>query len=198
MKSRMIAIALAFAGFLPLAQVQAQPVSAGVERAQQDLRATIDQGVRSGALTDGEARQLYERERALDWQLTQMERDGRLSLPEWHRIRSELEDLRAEVIRKLGNGRRAPAAYAPMPGLQRQQDALRSRIEQGISSGRITRAEARRLEQRELDLERMQARARRDGVITHEERSQLRGQLALLNDDVDRMLSNHRRVHYSH
>lgn len=199
MKSRMIAFAIAASALFSLTPALAQHDYPGANRAQQQIRERIAQGVHSGALTEGEAHQLYQRERALSWRLTSMERDGRLSHDERRHLQAEMNALQAEIDHKLHNrvSERRHGRVA-LPGIDRRQQMVRQRIEDGIASGRITPREAQRLEQREHDVLRLQARAQRDGVVTPEERALLRDQLALLNDEVDRMLGNHRRVGYSH
>jgi hypothetical protein len=63
------------------------------------------------------------------------------------------------------------SAYAQsMYGIDQRQDYQQNRIEQGIQSGQITRSEAYRLEQGERAIDRAQARARADGVVTQNER----------------------------
>lgn len=63
------------------------------------------------------------------------------------------------------------SAYAQsMYGIDQRQDYQQNRIEQGIRSGQITQGEAYRLEQGERAIDRAQARARADGVVTSQER----------------------------
>jgi hypothetical protein len=63
------------------------------------------------------------------------------------------------------------SAYAQsMYGIDQRQDYQQNRIEQGIRSGQITQGEAYRLEQGERAIDRAQARARADGVVTQQER----------------------------
>ena len=57
---------------------------------------------------------------------------------------------------------------------QREQEA---RIRQGIRSGELTRREARRLEAEQLRIRAIEARARRDGVITPFERARIQREL---------------------
>ena len=65
-------------------------------------------------------------------------------------------------------------AYAQsMYGIDQRQDNQQDRIEQGIRSGQITRSEAARLEQGERAIDRAQARARADGVVTQQERARI-------------------------
>src|SRR5262245_39488786 len=66
------------------------------------------------------------------------------------------------------------SAYAQsMYQIDRRQDYQQDRIEQGIRSGQITRSEAYRLEQGERAIDRAQARARADGVVTDQERARI-------------------------
>jgi hypothetical protein len=66
------------------------------------------------------------------------------------------------------------SAYAQsMYGIDQRQDYQQNRIEQGIRSGQITRDEAYRLEQGERAIDRAQARARADGVVTQQERNRI-------------------------
>lgn len=66
------------------------------------------------------------------------------------------------------------SAYAQsMYSIDQRQDYQQNRIEQGIRSGQISRSEAYRLEQGERAIDRAQARARADGVVTHQERNRI-------------------------
>jgi len=65
-------------------------------------------------------------------------------------------------------------AYAQsMSSIDQRQDYQQDRIERGIQSGQITRSEAARLEQGERAIDRAQARARADGVVTQQERARI-------------------------
>lgn len=58
-------------------------------------------------------------------------------------------------------------------GFERRDAINNERIEQGIRSGQLTPREVRRLREHQARIERMEARARRDGVITERERSRI-------------------------
>src|SRR4029077_13424081 len=65
-------------------------------------------------------------------------------------------------------------AYAQSMGtIDQRQDYQQDRIERGIRDGQITRSEAGRLEQGERAIDRAQARARADGVVTPQERARI-------------------------
>ena len=57
--------------------------------------------------------------------------------------------------------------------IDQRQDYQQDRIEHGIRDGQITSSEARRLEQGERAIDRAQARARADGVVTQQERARI-------------------------
>lgn len=69
----------------------------------------------------------------------------------------------------FGGGAYAQSMYS----IDQRQDYQQDRIEQGIRSGQITRSEAYRLEQGERAIDRAQARARADGVVTPQERARI-------------------------
>ena len=63
--------------------------------------------------------------------------------------------------------------YGGHGGLERRDAINNERIEQGIRSGQITPREARRLREQQARIERMEERARRDGVVTERERERI-------------------------
>jgi hypothetical protein len=65
------------------------------------------------------------------------------------------------------------ASAQSMYSIDQRQDYQQDRIERGIRDGQITRSEASRLEQGERAIDRAQARARADGVVTSQERARL-------------------------
>ncbi len=65
------------------------------------------------------------------------------------------------------------ASAQSMSSIDQRQDYQQDRIERGIRDGQITRSEASRLEQGERSIDRAQARARADGVVTPQERARI-------------------------
>ena len=68
-----------------------------------------------------------------------------------------------------------PAVAIAQPGvdLERRDAINNERIEHGIRNGQITRREAFRLREQQERIERMEARARADGVVTERERARI-------------------------
>ena len=80
------------------------------------------------------------------------------------------------------------------PGIDNREQQISNRIDEGVRSGRISQREARKLHRREREIERHEASFKADGVVTQQERRQLRNELSALRDDVERLMRNERRV----
>lgn len=199
MKSKLITASLLatalFAG-MGLAPAMAQGTNTpGIDRAQQTITARIQQGMASGLITPSEARELYRRDRDIQMRESQMKLDGRATAQERQQLRADLDALSADVERMMANAD-VVGQGTNTPGIDNRQAEIHQRIDEGIRSGRINRREARRLQVRERDIARIEFRFKRDGVVTPQERRQLRDELARLSDDVERMMRNDRRGRY--
>ena len=64
-------------------------------------------------------------------------------------------------------------AQASTPGVDQRQANQERRIEQGVNSGALTTREANRLEAGQARVDRIENRARSDGVVTQRERARL-------------------------
>lgn len=84
----------------------------------------------------------------------------------------------------------AQSTYTPM--IDRAQQEIGARIEQGVESGRITRAEAQMLYQREREIAERERRYKADGYASAAERQQLRRDLDALRADVELAIANPR------
>ena len=195
MKSKFITASLlasalfAGMGFLP---VMAQGTNTpGIDYAQQAISARIQQGLASGHITPSEARELFQRDREIDSRERRFKSDGNATPQERQQLRSDLEGLAAEVERMMAN-RNVAAQPGNTNGIDHSQFNISERIDEGVRSGRITQREARRLQSRERDIARHEARFKRDGVVTSQERQQLQRELMSLRNDLERTLRNHR------
>ena len=183
-----------FAGF-GLAPALAQGVNTpAIDRTQQAISARIQQGMASGHITPSEARELYRRDRDIDNRENRYKANGQATPQERQQLRSELNALAAEVERLMANRDYVqPPGNTDTNGIDNRQFNTSQRIEEGIRSGRITQREAQKLHRRERDIARHEANFKRDGVVTPQERRQLRNELTRLQDDIQRMLQNNRR-----
>ena len=76
------------------------------------------------------------------------------------------------------------------PGVDRAQQAISARIQQGLNSGQITPAEARELYRRDRDIASREAYYKSNGTATPRERQILRTELDSLNAEVERKMAN--------
>ncbi|MEO6353978.1 MAG: hypothetical protein ABIO19_11775 [Burkholderiaceae bacterium] len=79
----------------------------GIDNTALKIRDRIDEGVRSGRITQGEARRLHRRERDFERLEARFKSDGTVTRQERLQLRSELTELRDDVERMLRNDRRA-------------------------------------------------------------------------------------------
>lgn len=169
-----------------------------VDRAQQAIGSRIAQGLASGHITPSEARDLYRRDRDIEMRENRFKANGNATPQERQQLRAELDSLAAEVERKMLNNdfiaqpNNNSNNANNTPGINNRQENISERIEQGLRSGRLTRPEARRLQRQERDIARAEASYKRDGVVTAQERQQLRNALSRLNNELTRLLRNNR------
>jgi hypothetical protein len=119
--------------------------------------------------------------------------NGNATPQERQQLRTELDGLAAEVERLMANSAVVTGygnANGNTPGIDSIEANLSARIDEGVRTGRINQSEANRLHRRERDIARHEAVYKRDGVVTAQERRQLRDELLRLSREVDRMVSN--------
>jgi len=158
-----------------------------VDQAQQAISARIQQGLASGHITPSEARELYRRERDIDSRESRFKSDGTVTAQERQQLRADLDRLNADVERAIAN-RSVVAQPGNTNGIDNREFNISQRIDEGVRSGHITQREARSLHSRERDVARLEAGFKRDGVVTPQERRQLRNALTKLRNDVERMI----------
>ena len=193
MKAKLLATSLlASALFLGFGPAMAQGTNTpAIDRAQEAISVRIQQGMASGHITPSEARELYRRDRDIEIRESRFKSNGSATQQERQQLRSDLDGLGAEVERMMANRDIVqPAGNTNTPGIDNRQLDLRARIDEGVRSGDLTQRQARRLQSRERDISRHEASYKRDGVVTQQERRQLRDELARLNADLDRMTRN--------
>ena len=192
----LIASAL-FAG-LGVAPAMAQGTNTPrIDQAQQAISARIQQGLASGHITPSEAQVLIRRERDIQMRENQYKANGSANPQERQQLRADLSALNADVERMMANRDVVRPGYAGSaantPGIDNREYQIGQRIDEGVRSGRITPREARRLERREREIARHEAFFKSDGVVTRQERRQLRDELDALRRDVERMMHNNER-----
>jgi hypothetical protein len=183
-----VLVSALFAGFA-IAPAMAQGThTPAIDRAQQDIGARIQQGLRSGLITPSEAQDLVRRQREIGLRESRVKADGSATARERQLLRQDLDALNAEVERKMSNRNVAAQGSDRTPAINNNQADVRDLIAQGVRSGRISQGQARRFDNRERNIARNEARFKADGVVTQQERRQLRNDLAVLRQDVERMM----------
>jgi hypothetical protein len=76
------------------------------------------------------------------------------------------------------------------PAIDRAQETISARIQQGMASGHITPSEARELYRRDRDIDVRESRFKANGSATQQERQQLRTDLNGLAAEVERLIAN--------
>lgn len=84
----------------------------------------------------------------------------------------------------------AMAQGTSTPRIDQAQQAITTRIQQGMASGHITPSEAQMLIRRDRDIQMREAQYKSNGNATPQERQQLRNDLSALSADVERMMAN--------
>ncbi|MBC7857366.1 MAG: hypothetical protein H7Z39_01045 [Burkholderiaceae bacterium] len=162
----------------------------GIDRAQEELSARIQQGVTAGRISRQEADELARRERGIQIRESRMKADGGADQREREQLRGELAALRADVENMINSPRPGNwSAGTNTPGIDRAQEELSARIQQGVAMGRISRQEADELARRERGIQISENRMKADGGADSREREQLRGELAGLRADVENMIA---------
>jgi hypothetical protein len=180
------------------AAVAAQPALAqntytpGIDQAQMQISTRIREGLQSGQITPSEAQVLYHRDSDLSLRESRAKSDGNVSPQERQQLRADSQNLKADVERMIAN-RNVTGQASVTPGIDKNEFKIHSRIEEGVRTAQINQREANRLYNRESRIERHEARFKADGVVTQQERQQLRRELTDLSEQVDRMTHNRRR-----
>ena len=174
MKFRYIAIALILSTMFASA-VSAQTVGTEVQRdINQETR--IDQGLKSGQLSTGEAAKLERGEAGIDRMEKNALKDGNLSSQEAARIQ-RAQNQESARINKLDNN--AVSGNPNSTSSQRMEaDVQRNinqqnRIEQGVQSGALTNKETAHLERGQAHIDRKEARVGADGHVSAREQARI-------------------------
>jgi hypothetical protein len=200
MKSKLFTaslLATALLAGLGVAPAMAQSTNTpGIDNTQQAISARIQQGMQAGRITPSEAQALYARDREISMRESRYKSDGNATPQERQQLRGDLEGLSAEVERMTNNSAvvgQPGNNSGNTPGVDNSQLNISQRIDEGVRAGRISPREARRLHDRERAIERHEVSFKSDGVVTKQERRQLRNEVAALRDQVERMMRHDRR-----
>ena len=153
----------------------AQTVGSEVQRdINQESR--IEQGLKSGQLSTGEAARLEKGEARIDRMESKAAKDGNLSPEEAARIQ-RAQNRESEAINRAKHnavtGNPDSASSQRMQADVQRNINQQNRIEQGIQSGQLTNKEASQLERGQARVDRAEARAGADGHVSAREQGRI-------------------------
>lgn len=157
------------------ANVLAQTVGSEVQRdINQESR--IEQGLKSGQLSSGEAARLEKGEARIDRMESKALKDGNLSAEEAARIQ-RAQNRESEAINQAKHndvtGNPNSASSQRMQADVQRNINQQNRIEQGIQSGQLTNKEASQLERGQARVDRAESRAGADGHVSAREQGRI-------------------------
>lgn len=161
---------------IPVASpVLAQSVGTEVQRdINQETR--VEQGLKSGQLSTGEAARLERGEARIDRMESKALKDGNLSQQEAARIQGA-QNRESDAIYRLKHndvtGNPNSASSQRMQADVQRNINQQGRIEQGVQSGALTNKEASQLERGQARVDRVEARAGADGHIGAREQARI-------------------------
>ena len=136
----------------------------------------IEQGLKSGQLSTGEAARLERGEARIDKMESRALKDGNLSPEEATRIQ-RAQNQESNAINKLKNndvtGNPTSASSQRMQADVQRNINQQNRIEQGVQSGQLTNKEASQLERGQSRVDRAEARAGADGHVSAREQARI-------------------------
>jgi len=169
-------VALAVMIIIPVASpVLAQSVGTEVQRdINQETR--VEQGLKSGQLSTGEAAKLERGEARIDRMESKALKDGNLSQQEAARIQGA-QNRESEAINRLKHndvtGNPNSASSQRMQADVQRNINQQGRIKQGVQSGALTNREASQLERGQARVDRAEARAGADGRLGAREQARI-------------------------
>lgn len=153
----------------------AQTVGTEVQRdVNQENR--VEQGLKSGQLSTGEAAKLERGEARIDRMETHAIKDGTLSPREAARIQRAQNQESARINRLDNNtvsGNPNSASSQRMEADVQRNINQQNRIEQGVQSGALTNKETANLERGQARIDRKEARVGADGHVSAREQARI-------------------------
>ena len=179
---------------LVAAPVLAQSVGSEVQRdINQETR--VEQGLKSGQLSTGEAEKLERGEARIDRMESKVLRDGNLSPAEAARIQ-RAQNRESRAINRLKHndvtGNPNSASSQRMQADVQRNINQQNRIEQGVQSGRLTNKEASQLERGQARVNRAEARAGADGHVNAREQARIQNRENMQSKQIFRDKHNGR------
>lgn len=146
-----------------------------IDRRQLTQKREIQQGVRSGQLTQDEARGLRQEQRSIRKEEREYRSDGVFTRDERRDLRQDQRAASQHINQQKHDDDVRNRVATSDPGVNQRQRNERHRIEQGVRSGELTRDEAKGLPSEQRDIRSEERGYKSDGALTRGERRDLHG-----------------------
>jgi hypothetical protein len=168
----------AIAAALGLAFCGAALAQAGTVQRDVNQQNRIEQGLKSGQLTPGEAARLENEQARIERDQARAMQDGKLSPAEKARLAREQDRASRDIYREKHDAQTGNPNSASSQRMQadvQRNVNQQQRIEQGVKSGELTNREAAKLERGQARDNRLEARAGADGQVGAGEQRRIQG-----------------------
>jgi polyhydroxyalkanoate synthesis regulator phasin len=169
MSPRVIVIAIVMAALPAAGYAQS---SSRIDERQANQQKRIDSGVKSGELTEQEAKRLQKGQQRVQKMEDKARADGRLTAEERQRI-ERAQDRESKRIHSETHDKQHAKKAPPPSHIDQRQAEQQRRIDEGVKSGQLTKKEAERLQKGQAHIQKMEDKAMADGRITPEERRRI-------------------------
>jgi hypothetical protein len=164
--------------------VLADPHGRGIGQRMQNQHQRIEQGARSGQLNHREEARLNHEQRQIRQEAREYRSDGVMTRAERTDLRHDQNRASRHIYAEKHDGQSDSSGGVRDPGVNARQADQRERIQQGIRSGELTRGEARQLVAEQRNIRQEERQYKSDGVLTGDERKDLRQDLRAASKDI--------------
>jgi len=156
----------------------------GVNQRQHNQQDRIQQGVKSGELTRGEAHKLEGEQRDIRREERTYKADGQLTRAERADLQHDQNRASRDIYRQKHDGQHRPPAAVRDPGVNARQHNQQDRIAQGVRSGELTKDEAKGLRAEQRTIRQEEHAYKADGTLTRDERKDLQQDLNVASRNI--------------
>lgn len=156
----------------------------GVNQRQHNQQDRIQQGVKSGELTRGEAHRLEGEQRNIRREERAYKADGQLTRAERADLHHDQNRASRDIYQQKHDAQRRPPPGVRDPGVNARQHNQQDRIAQGVRSGELTKDEAKGLRAEQRGIRQEERTYKADGTLTRDERKDLQQDLNVASRNI--------------
>jgi hypothetical protein len=162
------------------------PGAAGVEQRFKNQEKRINDGIKSGQLTQSEASALRDNLNYIKAEEARLKADGRLDKSEQQRLTKMLDQNSNMIENKKTN----PVKVLKDSHLQGRFESQQEKIDRGVISGALTKDETKIVQDNLTKIKAEEARLKKEGKLTTEEKNRLEKMLDQNNDMIQDKTKN--------